>query len=615
MRCPLCEIAEEAAQDSLAAGGVDVSQLDASQTHDEEPLALDDADEDGTVLFDSEVELGSATAASAGDAGAGGTDVVASSDDADTDFELDLDAGDGPDLDDGFGAGGSGQQRDGGATHAEAPIEDDDRRPTLHGGAEERPATHAGAASLTRFDQVTPAPPVDSKAAATVELEQKIKQIWDGAQSQGSHPSATLQVTASHLEDDTHLSVSARPIAYPEAEPGDKADYRVVEFVNQGGMGRVYKAQQTSLGRQVAIKTLKDDLAKKDRHRRKFFAEASITGRLDHPNIVPIYDLGIRGDGVPFYSMKFVTGQPWDDRIGKMSKAENVRTLLDVCDAMAFAHSRQILHRDLKPENVMLGEYGEVLVADWGLAIHMERDREFNLGGTPLYMAPEMANHDVPLIGVRSDVYLLGAILFEVLEGKPPHSASGKTVTERLLTAAMNTIEPHRSSDELIEVALKALATNPSDRYATVQEFQAAIVECQRHAESRDRSERAATELAAARATGENEKYARALFAYQDAIDLWPENHAAAEGLQETRIAYAQNALAERDYALGLSLLDESDPDHQPIYKKLLAAQAEENARGRRLKVARNAAIGATVATLLVLGVSAVWINKERGVA
>ena len=136
----------------------------------------------------------------------------------------------------------------------------------------------------------------------------------------------------------------------------------------------------------------------------------------------------------------------------------------------------------------MLGEYGEVLVADWGLAIHMERDREFALGGTPLYMSPEMANHDVPLIGVRSDIYLLGAILFEILEGKPPHSASGQTATERLLVAAMNRIEPHQSTDELIEVAIRALSTNPSDRYDTVKDFQAAIRECQRHSDSRDRS-------------------------------------------------------------------------------------------------------------------------------
>lgn len=587
---PLCAFCQLDADDAERLQ----AEADSHFTAFEEPLALEDV-EDATVMFDTEADSTTerpSSLAPSGEAaheGEEGNDFApqhspADSRQADTAVEMDLSDGD-----------------------------EDHDRPTLHGGPEEdKPMTEGGAASLTRFDQITPAPPSDSGAAATIELERKIEKMWAGVESESSSPSATLRVSASHLEDDTHLSVSERPIAYPEAQPGDKADYRVMGFIAQGGMGRVYKAQQTSLGRQVAIKTLKDDLSKKDRHRRKFFAEASITGRLDHPNIVPIYDLGVRADGVPFYSMKFVTGEPWDKVIEEKSKPENVNILLRVCDAMAFAHSKQILHRDLKPENVMLGEYGEVLVADWGLAIHMQRDREFSLGGTPLYMSPEMANHDVPLIGVRSDVYLLGAILFEILEGKPPHASTGKTATERLLVAAMNQIEPHESTDELIEVALKALSTNPSDRYDTVKDFQAAIVECQRHADSRDRSQRAASELKEAKQTGETEKYARALFAFQDAIDLWPENHAAREGLQATRIAYAKNALKERDYALGLSLLDPADPEHQAIHKQLLEAQKEEQSRGRRLKLARRVAVGATAATLGVLLVSAFLINNKR---
>jgi len=494
-------------------------------------------------------------------------------------------------------------------------VEDDPNKPpTLHGG-DDAPLTRLGADSFTRHEEVTPALPSDSDEKATIELDQKIKELWRGVEAEGgsSSPSATLRVdNMPHLDSDSVLSVSERPIAYPEAESGGRADYRIEKFIAKGGMGRVYLAQQTSLGRTVALKTLSDDLSKKNRYRRKFFAEASITGRLDHPNIVPIHDLGVRGDGVPFYSMKLVTGEAWDKSIKERGKTENVNILLRVADAMAFAHSKQILHRDLKPENVMLGEYGEVLVVDWGLAIHLERDREFALGGTPLYMAPEMANHDVPLIGVRSDVYLMGAMLYELLEGKAPHASGAKTATERLLVAAMNQIEPYESVDELIDVALKAMATNPSDRYQTVVEFQDAIKECQRHADSRDRSERAAKELQEARATGDNEGYSRAVFAFQDAIELWPENGSARDGLRNAKLAYAENALENQDYALGLSLLDPSEPEHQTVYKQLTDAQQQEQSRGRRLKIARVAAMSATLATVVSLVVFAFYANNAR---
>ncbi|MEM9186182.1 MAG: protein kinase [Planctomycetota bacterium] len=586
------------------------------------------SDDGATVMFDADANGGESTAwslAEQDDSPATGGTIR--SDDGGT---VMFDAAAGPGTTAGGTAGGDSASGDSasGDTSAGRPTpaepgpgaeKPSPGAPTLHGGPAgemtvdvdtNRPRTRVGNDHLTRQEDHTPPPPHDSDNTATVDLDRKIKKLWSGAESADGSPSATMQVEVSHLEKDSFLSVSARPIAYPEAEPSEKADYRVEKFVAKGGMGRVYLAQQTSLGRTVALKTLSDELAKKERYRQKFFAEASITGVLDHPNIVPIHDLGVRSDGVPFYSMKFVTGEPWQDSIADKSKSENLSILMRVADAVAFAHSRKILHRDLKPENVMLGEYGEVLVVDWGLAIHLERDKEFSLGGTPLYMAPEMANHDVPLIGVRSDVYLLGAMLFEVLEGKAPHATGGKTATERLLVAAMNRILPHKSVDELIDVALKAMATNPSDRYQDVLQFQQAIRECQRHSDSRERAERAAEELRVAQETGENERYSRALFAYQDAINLWPDNKAAAEGLQAARLAYAEHALAQQDYGLGLSLLDPGDPSHQPLREKLLAAQRQEQQRGRRLKIARNLAIGATAATVLSLTGFAFFANS-----
>ena len=137
-------------------------------------------------------------------------------------------------------------------------------------------------------------------------------------------------------------------------------------------MGVVYAARQASIDRTVAIKMLKEKAA--DEHqRRKFLSEAVITGDLDHPNIVPIYDLGTNQEGALFYSMKRVQGTPWDERIRQLSLTENLEILMKVADAVAFAHSRGVIHRDLKPENTMLGEFGEVLVMDWGLALPTSR--------------------------------------------------------------------------------------------------------------------------------------------------------------------------------------------------------------------------------------------------
>src|SRR5262249_22711236 len=161
------------------------------------------------------------------------------------------------------------------------------------------------------------------------------------------------------------------------------------------------------------------------------------TGDLDHPNIVPIYELGTNENNALFYSMKRVQGTPWSDVIGTKSVNENLEILMKVADAVAFAHATGVIHRDLKPDNVMLGDYGEVLVMDWGLALATSsfRHSEFvtgpdSMGGTPAYMAPEMATGPFELIGQASDIYLLGALLFEIVTGLLPHT--GQTAEECL---------------------------------------------------------------------------------------------------------------------------------------------------------------------------------------
>ena len=164
--------------------------------------------------------------------------------------------------------------------------------------------------------------------------------------------------------------------------------------------------------------------------REKFLSEAVVTGDLDHPNIVPIYELGTNEDNALFYSMKRVQGTPWSKVHRREERwTENLEILMKVADAVAFAHANGVVHRDLKPENVMLGDFGEVLVMDWGLALATAsfRHADFvtgpdSMGGTPAYMAPEMATGPFELIGPASDIYLLGALLFEIVTGLPPHN-------------------------------------------------------------------------------------------------------------------------------------------------------------------------------------------------
>src|SRR5439155_5984413 len=221
------------------------------------------------------------------------------------------------------------------------------------------------------------------------------------------------------------LVIQPRSLRQGEASPSanERIDYSLLKKLGEGGMGIVYAARQQSIRRVVALKMLKKTGQQESFQREKFLAEAVITGDLEHPNIVPIYDLGRDESGAIFYAMKHVKGTPWDKLIGKNTVQENLEILMKVADAIAFAHSREVVHRDLKPENVMIGDFGEVLVMDWGLALMLGAPpANVAMGGTPGYMAPEMAMGPIDAIGLHSDVYLLGAILYEIITGLRPHT-------------------------------------------------------------------------------------------------------------------------------------------------------------------------------------------------
>jgi serine/threonine protein kinase len=229
--------------------------------------------------------------------------------------------------------------------------------------------------------------------------------------------------------------------------------YALVGRLGHGGMGSVFSVRDQELGREVALKVLTlpgDDVAERLR------AEARVLARLEHPGIVPVHDVGTLADGRAYYAMKLVRGV----RLDEMARTAQLRPLLRaferICEAVAFAHDRGVLHRDLKPENVMLGDFGEVLVMDWGLARLAEAaaDGAGVVLGTPGYMAPEQARGDQAQVDERSDVYALGAILhFLVSRGGPGRD------TPRALEA----------------ICRRAMAERPTHRYPSVRELQAEV--------------------------------------------------------------------------------------------------------------------------------------------
>ncbi|MBA3685726.1 MAG: serine/threonine protein kinase, partial [Planctomycetes bacterium] len=260
-------------------------------------------------------------------------------------------------------------------------------------------------------------------------------------------PSGPLSSTAQRntsINVDPAIMVTIRPGEAGEAPlPTIASGYVAAEEIGRGGMAEINAAVQLAFGRTVAVKRLLHEIT--DPHAIRWFqAEAVATALLQHPNIVPVHDLTVLPDGRLQLVMKKVEGLTWRQLLHPdAASAEQARALgldghleilLKVCDAVAFAHARGILHRDLKPENVMIGAFGEVLVMDWGLAVAYGDHHPHPaiphartatvIAGTPAYMAPEMANCACDHIGPRSDVYLLGAILYEVLTGSAPHRAA-----------------------------------------------------------------------------------------------------------------------------------------------------------------------------------------------
>jgi len=266
----------------------------------------------------------------------------------------------------------------------------------------------------------------------------------------------------------------------PPLHIGRLGKYELLEEIGRGGMGVVYRALDTELRREVALKTvLLGDTVRKEAVDR-LLREARTAAGLDHPGIVPIHDMGVI-DGIPYFAMTFVRGRRLDRLLregGISGMRERARIVRDIAQAVAHAHSRKIIHRDLKPANVLVDEAGRVHVMDFGLAKRLDEGAKITatgqMLGTPHYMPPEQINGDSALIGPPSDVYALGAVLYEALTGRPPYE--GASVAEIVGKALQSDPESPRRRDRRIHVdletiCLKALDKEPGRRYADAGEL------------------------------------------------------------------------------------------------------------------------------------------------
>ncbi len=380
----------------------------------------------------------------------------------------------------------------------------------------------------TRLDEKTSLPYTQSIRAGAVEIE--IERLVETRDSLGP----TLPTPGPSGEE--VLAVGA---------PNDSVKYRIGAPIAEGGMGMVIEADDPGLERTVAMKTMLADMADmadmagSQDARARFVREARVLARLEHPNIVPVHEIGHDAQGQPFYTMKRVRGVTLRDVLRRLKEGDPetvnqypltvlLTVFQKVCDAMAHAHFHGIIHRDLKPENIMLGEFGEVLVMDWGLAKNLTRSDEEavsperqagdasstlsaesavtmdgSMMGTPQFMAPEQAEGRVANHDARTDVFSLGAILYNILALRPP--IEGKSVQDIVTRLTAGEIEAPTSSsvlqtagadsaslpirlahclqgrvpEALSAVTMKALALRQEDRYQTVEELQVDIAKFQ----------------------------------------------------------------------------------------------------------------------------------------
>ena len=348
---------------------------------------------------------------------------------------------------------------------------------------------------------------------------EKIQGLVSEAANDSSHADKKETVNNSLAQKETksenQLESKKRLWFGYEGKAGTSDRYKWKEEIAHGGLGKVSLAHDQNLFRDVAIKELLPGVENSGGMAERFLDEAIITSHLEHPSIVPIYELGKKEDGCPYYTMKLLTGEPlktviqdlhkipWKDSGHAIKRIQLLQIFVSICRAMAFAHERGVIHRDLKPNNIVVGEFGEAVIVDWGLAKFFDKDQKTlclnsdsshgkvsrnhpktkgtksshtqtgQILGTPAYLSPEQAKGAARL-DARSDIYALGAILYEILVGEPAFPGTDtQTIIDNVRQgnfAAPKTIK-RKTSSVLDAICLKAMSRKASDRYISANEL------------------------------------------------------------------------------------------------------------------------------------------------
>ncbi len=467
-------------------------------------------------------------------------------------------------------------------------------------------------------------------ATGRMTLEQLMELLDMDAVPDGLALDATLEPTlAPKVRGEGH-SVPPPPrrsLAPPAEEDRSSSRLRIKGPLAEGGMGTIQLAEQGGLRRDVALKTLRDEFLEESFGQR-LLREARMLGLVEHPNVVPLYGLETDERNAPVLVMKRIEGVPWrrvmhdpdhplarssgDDRLGW-----HLRVLMRVCDAVHYGHARGVLHLDLKPDNVMIGPFREVVLVDWGVAVCTNEkyrgwlpmaDEVSEVLGTPAYLAPEMVDVARRALGPRTDVYLLGATLYELLVGRPPHTGES---LQAMLYAAYDAQPPELPDDlpsELAAICKKAMQPDPENRHETVEALRDAIAGFLEHRNSARLARQAHDELKDLRALVDavedeptkpgpripsrsddrnatvQRTFGRCRFGFLEAIHQWPGNESAVEGQQSALLVMAHYHLVRGEAASAETLLEEvGDDERTEPLRQEAQRQREEAARLERL--------------------------------
>jgi len=423
----------------------------------------------------------------------------------------------------------------------------------------------------------------------------------------------------------------------------DRVEYTLLKQLGRGGMGEVWEARQESLARQVAIKRIRGDRYGEESPRTlesEFRHEAIISARLEHPNILPVHDLGTDAEGRPMIAMKRVHGRGWDAIIAEDWRTLSVSDFLgkhlpilkSVAQAVAFAHASGIIHRDLKPAQVMVGDFGEVVLMDWGLALYMtdrdkmpEEDRAMHLpsldtasspAGTPACMAPEQTEWSPRRLGPWTDVYLLGASLYSLLCGVFPHTSTSSRASFLLATTGDVEAPTERAKGRPVPTELESLCLSclnreperrPASAEAVVKSLEDYLTGATRRRQSEELVARARKSLDSGAA--DYDALSSCLADTNRAAELWSDHPSLATLRQRIHGTIAGRALAEGD--LSFARLEATRMDRGDAQASLLGRIDAEANRRRRVERQRRLGLVASFSFLVTMLVGGLFFTLQ----